>query len=100
MQRGWSPSLLPAGPAGAVQGLDPDALGSAWRLYLAADYGIGEVRFPVPVNTPKEQQYRVRLALHGLTWKLAALDLPRHVQEHLVREFLKHEGTLEKRLGG
>jgi hypothetical protein len=99
MQRGWSPSLLPAGPSGVVEGLDPDTLGSAWWLYLEADYGIGEVRFPVPVNKPKELQYRVRLALDGLTWKLAALDLPQHVQEHLVREFMKHEGLLEKRLG-
>lgn len=100
MQRGWSQSLLPAVPAGGVEGLDPNALGDVWRLYLNADYGIGEVRFAVPVSKAKDQQYRVRLALHGLTWKLAALDLPQHVQDHLVREFLKHEGALEKRLGG
>lgn len=100
MQRGWSQSLLPVVPTMTVEGLDPNALGDAWRLYLNADYGIGEVRFSVPASKPKDQQYRVRLALHGLTWKLAALDLPQQVQEYLVREFLKHEGTLEKRLGG
>ncbi len=44
MQRGWSQSLLPAGPAGPVYGLDLDALGNVWQLYLAADYGLGEVR--------------------------------------------------------
>jgi len=100
MQRGWSQSLLPVGPPGGVAGLDPNALGDAWRLYLNADYGIGEVRFAVPVGQTKARQYRVRLVLHGLTWKIAALDLPHQVQEHLVREFLKHESTLEKRLGG
>lgn len=99
MQRGWSQSLLPVMPATTVEGLDPNALGDVWRLYLNADYGIGEVRFAVPVSKPKDERYRVRLALHGMTWKLAALDLPHHVQDHLVREFLKHEGVLEKRLG-
>lgn len=99
MQRGWSRSLLPVMPTTAVEGLDPNALGDVWRLYFNADYGIGEVRFRVPVSKDRDQQYRVRLSLHGLTWKLAALDLPHHVQDHLVREFLKHEGVLEKRLG-
>jgi hypothetical protein len=95
MRSGWTVPLLGDRPAG-VEGLDPGTLGNAWQLYLDADYGLGEVRFPVPVSRPKEKQFRVRLALSGWTWKLAGLDLPHDLQERLVRELIKQEATLEK----
>jgi hypothetical protein len=95
MRSGWTVPLLGDRPAG-FEGLDPNALGNAWQLYLQADYGLGEVRFPVPVSRPKEKQFRVRLALSGWTWKLAGLDLPHDLQERLVRELIKQEAALEK----
>jgi hypothetical protein len=95
MRSGWTVPLLGDRPAG-VEGLDPTALGNAWQIYLNADYGLGEVRFPLPVSRPKEKQFRVRLALSGWTWKLAGLDLPHDLQERLVRELIKQEATLEK----
>jgi hypothetical protein len=95
MRSGWTVPLLGDRPAG-IEGLDPNALGSAWQLYLNADYGLGEVRFPVPLSRPKEQQFRVRLALSGRTWKLSGLDLPHDLQERLVRELIKQEAALEK----
>ena len=95
MRTGWTVPLLGERPAG-VEGLDPGALGNSWQLYLNADYGLGEVRFPVPMNRPKDKQFRVRLALSGWTWKLAGLDLPHDLQERLVRELIKQEAALEK----
>jgi hypothetical protein len=95
MRTGWSVPLLGDRPGG-IEGLDANALGNVWELYLAADYGLGEVRFPVPLTRPKEKQFRVRLALSGWTWKLAGLDLPRDVQERLVRELIKQENLLDK----
>jgi hypothetical protein len=95
MRSGWTVPLLGERPAG-IEGLDPTTLGNAWQLYLNADYGLGEVRFPVPVSRPKEKQFRVRLALSGWTWKLAGLDLPHDLQERLVRELIKQEAALEK----
>jgi hypothetical protein len=95
MRSGWSVPLLGDRPAG-IEGLDVNALGNVWHLYLGADYGLGEVRFPVPVSRPKEKQFRVRLALSGWTWKLAGLDLPHDLQERLVRELIKQEAALEK----
>jgi hypothetical protein len=95
MRSGWTVPLLGERPAG-TEGLDPGTLGNAWQLYLDADYGLGEVRFPVPVSRPKEKQFRVRLALSGWTWKLAGLDLPHDLQERLVRELIKQEAALEK----
>jgi hypothetical protein len=48
----------------------------------------------VPVNRPKEKQFRVRLALSGWTWKLSGLDLPHELQERLVREFAKQDARV------
>jgi hypothetical protein len=98
MRNGWTVSLLGERPPG-FEGLDANALGNAWQLYFNADYGLGEVRFPVPVSKPKEKQFRVRLALTNWTWKLAGLDLPHDLQERLVREFIKQQRAQEKILG-
>ena len=90
MRNGWPNKMLPDKPAG-VEGLDSNTLGNVWQLYLNSDYGIGEARFAVPVNRPKEKQFRVRLALSGWTWKLSGLDLPWELQERLAREFVKQD---------
>jgi Protein of unknown function (DUF2939) len=90
MRNGWPNKMLPDKPAG-VEGLDSNTLGNVWQLYLNSDYGIGEARFSVPVNRPKEKQFRVRLALSGWTWKLSGLDLPWELQERLAREFVKQD---------
>ena len=92
MRNGWPNKVLADKPAG-VEGLDSNTLGNVWQLYLKSDYGIGEARFSVPVNRPKEKQFRVRLALSGWTWKLSGLDLPWELQERLAREFVKQDAT-------
>jgi len=93
MRNGWPNKMLPDKPAG-VEGLDSNTLGNVWQLYLSSDYGIGEARFSVPVNRPKEKQFRVRLALSGWTWKLSGLDLPWELQERLAREFVKQDASV------
>jgi hypothetical protein len=93
MRHGWPRQMLADKPAG-IEGLDSNALGNVWQLYINSDYGIGEARFSVPVNRPKEKQFRVRLALSGWTWKLSGLDLPHELQERLVREFVKQDARV------
>jgi hypothetical protein len=99
MRNGWPRQILADKPAG-IEGLDTHTLGNVWQLYLNSDYGIGEARFSVPVNRPKEKQFRVRLALSGWTWKLAGLDLPHELQERLVREFVKQDARVLDRPRG
>ena len=99
MRNGWPNKMLPDKPAG-VEGLDSNTLGNVWQLYLNSDYGIGEARFAVPVNRPKEKQFRVRLALSGWTWKLSGLDLPWELQERLAREFVKQDASVLDRPRG
>jgi hypothetical protein len=90
MRNGWPRQVLADAPAG-VEGLQSDRLGNVWQLYFNSDYGIGEARFAVPADRPKEHQFRVRLALSGWTWKLSGLDLPQALQERLAREFVKQD---------
>jgi hypothetical protein len=97
MRNGWPKQMLADAPAG-VEGLRGDTLGNVWQLYFNSDYGIGEARFSVPVNRPKEKQFRVRLALSGWTWKLSGLDLPQELQERLAREFVKEDAGVKQRI--
>jgi len=99
MRQGWPKQMLGDRPAG-IEGIESNALGNVWQLYLQSDYGIGEARFAVPVNRPKEKQFRIRLALSGWTWKLAGLDLPWELQERLAREFVKDAASGELRPPG
>jgi hypothetical protein len=91
MRKGWPTEVLAEAPAG-IEGLDPNTLGNAWRLFLNSDYGIGEVRVTVPVSQPREKQFRVELALERWTWKLAGLTMPIELQERLARELMKQQG--------
>src|SRR3954468_10319869 len=91
MRKGWPTEVLAEAPA-EIEGLDPNTLGNAWRLFLNSDYGIGEVRVTVPVSQPREKQFRVELALERWTWKLAGLTLPIELQERLARELMKQQG--------
>lgn len=96
IRTGWSKQVLATDRPIAMEGLDAGALGNAWQLYLNSDYGLGEVRYAIPVTRPKEQRFRVRLALSGWTWKLSGLDLPQALQEQIVRELLTQERAVER----
>jgi hypothetical protein len=91
VQNGWPKSAL-GDPPVELQRPNWNALGDAWQLYANSEYGIGEFRIRLPVTAPREQQYRIRLALSGLTWKLSGIDLPRDLQERVARELIKQQG--------
>jgi hypothetical protein len=44
------------------------------------------------VDAARERQFRIHLALRGLSWKLTGLDLPQDLQERLARELMKQQG--------
>jgi Protein of unknown function (DUF2939) len=91
MRNGWPKDVLAEAPVGFT-GLDPDALGNVWQIFLNSDYGFGEVRVTVPASQPKDKQYRVELALDQWTWKLSGLALPVELKERLARELMKQQG--------
>jgi hypothetical protein len=94
VQNGWPKSALGDPPADLqnLQRPNWNALGNVWQLYANCEYGIGEFRIWLPVSAPRERQFRIRLALRGLTWKLGGIDLPQDLQERLARELIKQEG--------
>lgn len=91
VQNGWPKSALGDPPAD-LQRPNWNALGDVWQLYANSEYGIGEFRIRLPVAAPRERQFRIRLALRGLTWKLSGIDLPQDLQERLARELIKQQG--------
>jgi hypothetical protein len=91
VQNGWPKSALGDPPA-ELQRPNWNALGNVWQLSANSEYGIGEFRIRLPVSAPRGRQFRIRLALRGLTWKLSGIDLPQDLQERLARELIKQQG--------
>jgi|SRR5947209_4074134 len=93
LQNGW-PNAVLGDPPTNFQRPNWNALGNAWQLYANSEYGLGEFRIKLPVDAPRERQFRIQLGLRGLSWKLTGLDLPQELQERLARELMKQEGKL------
>jgi len=98
LQNGWPQTVL-GDPPPTFQRPNWDSLGNAWQLYASSEYGIGEFRIRLPVNAARERQFRIHLALRGLTWKLVGLDVPQELQERLARELMKQQGKIGALLG-
>jgi hypothetical protein len=43
----------------------------------------------VPLSAQPQQGYRLRLRLSQWRWKLAGVDLPEHIADHLARELMR-----------
>ena len=98
LQNGWPKAVL-GDPPPNFQRPNWNALGNAWQLYANSEYGVGVFRIKLPVDAPRERQFRIQLGLRGVTWKLTGLDLPQELQERLARELMKQEGKLGAILG-
>jgi hypothetical protein len=85
---GWPKGVIADAPAG-ISAPRLDALGNVFGLYAASEYGLGEFRLGLPLDTPPSQRLRVRLALSHWTWQLSGLDLPPELTDQLLREALK-----------
>jgi len=90
LRDGWPKGILAERPAGFTPNLI--ALGNIFSLYAASDYGIGEFRIVLPLDTPAERRFRLQLALSNWTWRLTVLDLPPELTERLARELAKERG--------
>jgi hypothetical protein len=90
LRNGWPTAAAGALPPGLqVTAPNLNALGNVFRLYAAADYGIGEFRLPLPLDAPAEQRFRLELGLSNWNWKLSAIDLPADLADRLARELMK-----------
>ncbi len=90
LQNGWPKDVLGERPM-ELPAPDWNALGTAWQLYANSEYGLGTFQLRLPADRPAARQFRVHLALHGLTWKLTGFDLPRDVLDRLARELMQRK---------
>lgn len=65
---------------------DAGSLKQAWRTFVFSEsQGFRSVTIPVPVDQPKEKQFRITMRLRGTTWRLSGIDLPTPLREELIK---------------
>jgi hypothetical protein len=64
------------------------SFGSPWQVWLNSDYSGTTFYVTVPVHSPSDQHFQIKLRLLHWRWKLLALDLPESTKAHLVEVLL------------
>src|SRR5215475_4766834 len=65
------------------------AMQSVWQTWWASEYGLGDYYIFLPPDKPPEKQFKVRLSLKKLQWKLAGLELPQPMRIELAQQLVK-----------
>jgi hypothetical protein len=65
------------------------ALQSGWRTWWASEYGLGDYYIYLPPDKAPEKQFKVKLSLKELQWKLAGIDLPQPMRVQLAQQLMK-----------
>jgi hypothetical protein len=69
-------------------------MGSLWRVFQNAEYGIGKINVSLPPSASQTaDQYRIHLELLQWNWKLVAMDLPQNVRDQLADELVRRTGS-------
>ncbi len=83
-------SPLPLPPLGA------NTLNDVWEIWLHSEYRGSEVFVRLPPGKPRDEQFRARLSLAGLEWKLSGLELPEPILAKSVKEILAEQKAREE----
>jgi hypothetical protein len=65
------------------------AMQSAWQTWWASEYGLGDYYIYLPPDKAPDKQFKVRLSLKDLQWKLTGLDLPGPMRVELAQQLVK-----------
>jgi hypothetical protein len=68
------------------------SLQSGWRTWWSSEYGLGDYYVYLPPDKSRDQQFKVKLSLHDLQWKLAGIDLPKPMLVQLAQQLVKQRG--------
>jgi hypothetical protein len=71
----------------------PSAMKSGWQTWWASEYGLGDYYVYLPPDKPLDKQFKVKLSLTGLQWKLTGIDLPEPMKIELAQELVKQRET-------
>ena len=92
LRTGAPPDVEPDGlPTPA--GLSPQALGNVWRAYLNSELGIARFFLDVPVDKPRQENFRLQFCLRDWAWKLCGIELPEALQLRMAQELVKRESS-------
>jgi hypothetical protein len=79
LRSGWPKAVVAERPRDAV-GLTFDNLGTAWRIFADANYGIRRFDIAIPTSLPANRQFRFRFRLKQWRWQLSGIVLPESIQ--------------------
>jgi hypothetical protein len=88
LRDGWPRTVLPERPVG-VSGLSSAALGNAWQVFAAGDYGIRRFEIAVPPSLPRERRFVLEFRLIQWRWQLTGIRMPEHLTIRLAEELNK-----------
>jgi hypothetical protein len=67
-------------------GLDLGSLGKLGRTFILSEsQGFRAVTIPVPVDEPKDKQFKITMRLSGTMWRLTGIDLPASLRKELSK---------------
>jgi hypothetical protein len=83
-----------SGPGGETLSLEKAFEGEGWReawaLYLASEgRGFTGLVLTAPTSAPAAERFRLLLKLKSGTWRLVELELPKSLEQQLVRELIR-----------
>jgi len=86
-EHGWPEKAVGPSEATTVPlRFEIDALREAWQTFLFSEsQGFRIVIVPVPLDRPKDQQFRITMRLRNTTWRLSGIELPAALREELVK---------------
>ncbi|MEZ0171750.1 DUF2939 domain-containing protein [Microvirga sp. TS319] len=74
------------GAAAARLQLGFGSLELAWKTFFFSEaQGFRSITIPVPVDQPKDRQFRITMRLKNLTWRLSGIELPAPLREELIK---------------
>jgi hypothetical protein len=84
---GWPERAAGSTGAAAVPlRFDVSSLEQAWRTFVFSEsQGFRSVTVPIPVDQPKEKQFRITMRISGTTWRLSGIELPAALREELIK---------------
>jgi hypothetical protein len=83
---GW-PTAIPDRPASIPSGtsvVNSANLGSAWRTYMNADFGIRDLKIDVPASLPTDRRFGLEFRLINWRWRLVSIQLPEELRVRLA----------------
>lgn len=65
------------------------AMKSGWQTWWASEYGLGDYYVYLPPDKARDEQFKVKLSLTDLQWKLSGIDLPQPMRLELAQQLAK-----------